>query len=831
MACIENPQRIYENRVCFAAGTLIHTDKGLKPIEQIHVGQRVLSRSDETFEVEYKPVLNLKRTPEQEIHNIVFNRGGNFETIQATELHPFWHKGEGWLKASLLEAGMKVVDENDVEIEVVSNSKDSELHTVYNFEVDDFHTYFVGENRVWVHNHDCDGVLDTRSNSYCGLDSTGTLYQCGDPEMQRKYEYCSYLAEFDGLANIFLEDDPFMASIFTWLSEPTSDGLWSFNFGQVDENLGPITDPAYFSAVERINEKEAKAAKKAAKEAERERRSEYVLVKDNSPNYGEGYFGGSVGEIEDAVGFYLGNIEGEIPHLSLSYEGSVDNLKWRFSTYGHMFNVYRGRYVENDNADSSTKWGKESEVYWNKTVEKLQKEGGVGLLKLEAIAANDEALFKVLCHVQAYVADQSNYLESEFYRSPQGVVSRMGKRISGFFNSKVQDLKDSGQFFYNDGNYLLAGIAAFMTFPAEMGMGGLATPGDLMQIADPKVREEIGKALSSFWGDPVGSIKKGVNSFEKKSWDEKLKFGLLLASSGIHKLPQTLYKVGKGTVKLGGAGYNIAEAGLTKVKTWKEFRRLMKNADLGDADAAARASLSPQASITRTVVNNKIPNASGNPKSRNFVGAMPRERVDQVLDLLEFDPVANKAYQNLTNVTDRKRFLKEYAKQMDRQIEMLNSMTANELKAAREAFEARKALTKSGRNPQAADAQRVFGDRFAERVENSILESYLKNNRDNLSYVELQAKAKAKASEIKSKLNALHEPDNVIGGFFTPEPSRMGLSSVNKSIGASWNSRVGSPGASWNSRVGSLDAYLDNLISEGLGDKLVNIKYKIKGSD
>ena len=47
---------------------------------------------------------------------------------------------------------MKVVDENDVEIEVVSNSKDPELHTVYNFEVDDFHTYFVGENRVWVHN-------------------------------------------------------------------------------------------------------------------------------------------------------------------------------------------------------------------------------------------------------------------------------------------------------------------------------------------------------------------------------------------------------------------------------------------------------------------------------------------------------------------------------------------------------------------------------------------------------------------------------------------------------------------------------------------------------
>ena len=29
-----------------------------------------------------------------------------------------------------------------------------EPETVYNFQVEDFHTYFVGENKIWVHNAD-----------------------------------------------------------------------------------------------------------------------------------------------------------------------------------------------------------------------------------------------------------------------------------------------------------------------------------------------------------------------------------------------------------------------------------------------------------------------------------------------------------------------------------------------------------------------------------------------------------------------------------------------------------------------------------------------------
>ena len=35
--------------------------------------------------------------------------------------------------------------------------------TVYNFEVEDFHTYYVGPNGVWVHNIGCDRAVKLRT--------------------------------------------------------------------------------------------------------------------------------------------------------------------------------------------------------------------------------------------------------------------------------------------------------------------------------------------------------------------------------------------------------------------------------------------------------------------------------------------------------------------------------------------------------------------------------------------------------------------------------------------------------------------------------------------
>ena len=59
----------------------------------------------------------------------------------------------GWLPASLLQTGMTLINrDNQAVLTVVSQTKLNKTDTVYNFEVDEFHTYHIGEFGTWVHN-------------------------------------------------------------------------------------------------------------------------------------------------------------------------------------------------------------------------------------------------------------------------------------------------------------------------------------------------------------------------------------------------------------------------------------------------------------------------------------------------------------------------------------------------------------------------------------------------------------------------------------------------------------------------------------------------------
>ncbi len=54
---------------------------------------------------------------------------------------------------------MILLDRNNQEVEVLSQYLlPNHTDTVYNIEVDDFHTYHVGRLGVWVHNDECCGV-------------------------------------------------------------------------------------------------------------------------------------------------------------------------------------------------------------------------------------------------------------------------------------------------------------------------------------------------------------------------------------------------------------------------------------------------------------------------------------------------------------------------------------------------------------------------------------------------------------------------------------------------------------------------------------------------
>lgn len=80
----------------------------------------------------------------------------NGEEIISTPDHPFYVPKKGWIGAIDLHAGDILVLQSGeyVVIEMIQHEILEMPVTVYNFEVEDFHTYYVGESAVLVHN-DC----------------------------------------------------------------------------------------------------------------------------------------------------------------------------------------------------------------------------------------------------------------------------------------------------------------------------------------------------------------------------------------------------------------------------------------------------------------------------------------------------------------------------------------------------------------------------------------------------------------------------------------------------------------------------------------------------
>lgn len=63
-------------------------------------------------------------------------------------------RGKGWVAAKELVVGdkLELLDGGDAYVDAITTEQFEEPVKVYNFEVEDFHTYFVGENSILVHN-------------------------------------------------------------------------------------------------------------------------------------------------------------------------------------------------------------------------------------------------------------------------------------------------------------------------------------------------------------------------------------------------------------------------------------------------------------------------------------------------------------------------------------------------------------------------------------------------------------------------------------------------------------------------------------------------------
>jgi RHS repeat-associated protein len=139
--------------LCFAAGTLVLTEEGLIPIEDIDVGDLVWARDDETGEEGWRTVTELFETPEQELLELQFEASdGTLETLRVTPGHPLWSLDDGrWDSAGDLELG-EAVEALRGPMRLIAATEELRRETVYNIEVDELHTYFVGNAGVWSHN-------------------------------------------------------------------------------------------------------------------------------------------------------------------------------------------------------------------------------------------------------------------------------------------------------------------------------------------------------------------------------------------------------------------------------------------------------------------------------------------------------------------------------------------------------------------------------------------------------------------------------------------------------------------------------------------------------
>ncbi len=137
---------------CFVAGTIVATIYGGKAIETIEVGDRVLATDPETGETVYKEVL---KTYTYVKDTLVYIEA-NGEIIETTKEHPFWVEGQGWTKAKFLNTGdeLRDADGNHITIDKVEivPLPENQYTIVYNLEVADFHTYYVSDEMILVHN-------------------------------------------------------------------------------------------------------------------------------------------------------------------------------------------------------------------------------------------------------------------------------------------------------------------------------------------------------------------------------------------------------------------------------------------------------------------------------------------------------------------------------------------------------------------------------------------------------------------------------------------------------------------------------------------------------
>lgn len=140
--------RLVHNR-CFVAGTKITLSDGeYKNIEDVVVGEKVLTYNESNRETETGIVGDLKVHNIENVIDLVFD---DSTLVTTTPEHPFFVKEKGYIIAKNIKVGDICIKDDKTFVTVVSVKEYSDIHTVYNLlSVSENHNFFA--NKILVHN-------------------------------------------------------------------------------------------------------------------------------------------------------------------------------------------------------------------------------------------------------------------------------------------------------------------------------------------------------------------------------------------------------------------------------------------------------------------------------------------------------------------------------------------------------------------------------------------------------------------------------------------------------------------------------------------------------
>lgn len=129
---------------CLVAGTKIQTSTGLRSVEELKIGDQVVSMDVSSGEISLRPIVSVGNRTASESYKLTTKNG---DLIQATGGHNWWVLGKGWLRTRQLAVG-QFLRTGGASQQIDKIEKIDGPITVYNMIVDQTHTYFVGKDRL-----------------------------------------------------------------------------------------------------------------------------------------------------------------------------------------------------------------------------------------------------------------------------------------------------------------------------------------------------------------------------------------------------------------------------------------------------------------------------------------------------------------------------------------------------------------------------------------------------------------------------------------------------------------------------------------------------------